>query len=234
MLRICAVDDEQDSITTLRSYLEKYFGSDDKFSLTAFHDGKELIENYSPEFDLVFLDIEMPNMNGYKAAKHIRSIDDSAVIVFLTRMKQYAVKGYEVNAIDFLVKPVEYGSFEIKFRKILRAVKKRDVPRIEIRRDGNVMYIPCCDIIRVEVIGHELIYHTEEGEYRNYGSLRETENRLSKYGFISVSRYTLVNLRHVIGVYDWYIMVGNEKIEISRRKRKEVVAALTGYYGDRV
>lgn len=234
MLRICIADDEKESITTLRDYLKRYFGSDDKFTYTAFCDGKELVENYSSEFDIVFLDIEMPNMNGYKAAKKIRDIDKSAIIVFLTRMKQYAVKGYEVDALDFLVKPVEYGTFEVKFKKILRAAEKRDVPRIEIKTNGNVMYIPCRDVSRIEVLGHELIYHTTKGEFRNYGSLKETENKLKNYGFISVSRYNLVNLRYVIGVYDWYIMTEKEKIEISRRKRKEVMAALTEYYGDRV
>lgn len=89
---------------------------------------------------------------------------------------------------------------------------------------------PRSQIYYIEVIKHDLIYHTKQGEYRTRGSLGEAESRLSRYGFRLCSRYCLVNMRHVLGVYDWYILVGEDKIEVSRRKRREIMLALMDRY----
>lgn len=65
------------------------------------------MENYQPAFDLIFMDIEMKPLDGMKAAQQIRKTDQKTVIIFVTQMAQYAVKGYEVGALDFMVKPVD-------------------------------------------------------------------------------------------------------------------------------
>ena len=231
MLNIAVADDEEESVERLRRLLERYFeGKKDAYSLTVFGDGAELTENYRPQYDIIFLDIEMPRMNGMEAARKIRRADCDVVIIFLTRMAQYAIKGYEVEALDFPVKPVSYADFEVKFGRAVRNAASRTDDKIEIRMDGSCMWLPVSQIYYIEVIKHDLIYHTKQGEYRTRGSLGEAESRLSRYGFRLCSRYCLVNMRHVLGVYDWYILVGEDKIEVSRRKRREIMLALMDRY----
>ncbi len=232
MIHICIADDEAASVERLRRFLDKFFRNEEgAYDLTAFADGEELVASYSPKYDIIFLDIEMPRLNGMAAAKRIRKSDSDAVIIFFTRMKQYAVKGYEVNALDFIVKPIDYPSFAVKMKKALVALSRRQEEKIEIAMNGNFVWVALSDVYYVEVIKHDLTYHTRTGIYTARGSLSALETSLREKGFRLCSRYCLINLKHVTGIYDWYVTVGTEKLEISRRKRKELMNDLLDYYG---
>ena len=232
MVRICVADDEAACVEQLRGYLDRYFADDaNGYSLTVYRNGEELLRNYRAAYDVIFLDIEMPEMNGMEAARRLRAIDSDAVIVFLTRMAQFAVRGYEVQALDFMVKPVKYEHFAAKLERAINVAARRSERKIEIRMDGDLLWLPASSVYYVEVIKHDLIYHTALGDYKARGSLTDAEKTLRDCGFRSCSRYCLVNMKHVLGIYSWYILVGDRKIEVSRRKRKELMLALMDYYG---
>ena len=165
----------------------------------------------------------MPGTDGMQTAARIREKDSETVIVFLTRMAQYAIKGYEVKALDFIVKPVDYNSFSVKLGRAIDAAKRKQEYRIEIRMDGDCLWLPVSAVYSIEVNKHELTYHTAQGNFTARGSLSELEGKLRPHGFRTCSRYCLVNMKHVTGIYDWFILIGKEKIEVSRRKRKELL-----------
>lgn len=232
MLRICVADDDKKSIDRLRSFLLQFFTlRKDTFELTAFPDGEALVKNYAPVYDIIFLDIEMPGLDGMRAAEMIREKDRNTVIIFLTHMAQYAVRGYEVNAFDFIVKPVDYNSFAVKLGRAIAEAARQQEYRVEIRMDGDCLWLPTSAIYFIEVNKHDVTYHTDQGDFTARGSLNELQDRLWRYGFRPCSRYCLVNMKHVTGIYDWFILVHGEKIEVSRRRRKEMMDALLDYYG---
>lgn len=235
MLRICVCDDDDKDVNTVKKYLDKYFSdSEEKYSFTYFSDGEDLLNNYCGSYDIIFLDIEMPHINGMQTAKRIRKADEDVIIIFLTRMAKYAVKGYDVNALDFIVKPVDYPSFKVKFRRAVATAKKRQEYKIEIKMDGQFMWLAVSSVYYIEVFKHNLTYHTSIGIFTARGTLNEIETTLSDKGFIMCSRYCLVNLKHIIGFYGSYILVDNDKIEISRRKRKGLLNALMDYHGGNI
>ena len=119
-MRIAVVEDEQNERDTLKGHLEKYDGGRGEIQVSVFTTGFEFIENYRSQFDLVFMDIEMPHLDGMSAAEKLREIDPFVMLVFVTNLKQYAIKGYSVQAIDFLVKPVSYYALSILMNKAKR------------------------------------------------------------------------------------------------------------------
>lgn len=105
MLHVGIVEDEAGSRRLLREMIEKYALENQKeIAVREFSDGTEIVENYRPDYDILLLDIEMPAMNGMEAAEKIRETDPEVVLVFITNMAQYAIKGYQVDALDFILK----------------------------------------------------------------------------------------------------------------------------------
>ena len=118
-MKIAIVEDNPASAEKLRGYLRQYGEENQKeFDITLFGDAVSFLDRYSP-FDMVFMDIELPGMDGMEAARRLREVDRQAILLFVTNMARFAVKGYEVDAMDYLVKPVQYGSFSLKLRRAL-------------------------------------------------------------------------------------------------------------------
>ena len=189
------------------------------------------MEHYRPIFDVVFLDIEMPIINGMDAARKIRAKDEDVIIIFLTQLAQYAVKGYEVHAFDFIVKPVDYASFRLKLKCALDASGKRSETKLQVRMENGLIWLNARSVCYVEVAKHEITYHTMDCAYTARGSLAELNDTLIHEGFQYCSRYCMVNLRHIRGIFDWYVLIGDQKLEISRRRRRELVDAYMDFYG---
>lgn len=109
MLRVAIVEDSVNDRVRLRSCLEKFTKECAETSrITEFFDGAPFLEPYQPDYDLVLLDIEMPHLNGMGAARELRLRDARVLLIFITNVAQYALNGYEVDALDYMIKPVNY------------------------------------------------------------------------------------------------------------------------------
>lgn len=112
MVRIAIVEDEDSYVEILQSFLKRYQEEcGQKFYVTVFRDGDEIVEKYKANFDIILMDIKMRCMDGMTAAEHIREVDQEVIIMFITNMIQYAIRGYAVNAMDYILKPVKYFAF---------------------------------------------------------------------------------------------------------------------------
>lgn len=126
MLRVAVVEDETEYRGLIQEMVGRYAKEYDlQIQTTAFPDGRELVQNYH-KFDILLMDIEMPHLNGMEAAQKIRELDKEVVIVFITNMAQYAIKGYEVDALDFILKPLNYYTFSMRFTRAVGRVKNRE------------------------------------------------------------------------------------------------------------
>ena len=122
MIQIAVVEDEDLYAGQLMEYLAKFqeeYGIG--LRMTRFKDGDEITNNYTSQFDIILMDIEMKLMDGMTAAEEIRRLDQDVVIMFITNMTKYAIRGYQVDALDYVLKPVSYFDFS---QKLLRAIEK--------------------------------------------------------------------------------------------------------------
>lgn len=176
MYRIAVVDDDREFSAKLREYLEQYAKENDEtFEIEVFYDGAEILKDYTPRYELILLDIEMPAVNGMEAAQKIREMDESVVLMFITNMAQYAIHGYSVGALDFVMKPISYYPFSMKIKRALKRVQKKEIPTILLTTSDGVKRLKVSQIYYVEIQGHMLHYYTEEGEFVMRGTLSSVE-----------------------------------------------------------
>ena len=232
MPRIAVVDDQPDMRQQLCSMIDQYSRENNcMLEVTAFSDGAQIITNYCKGFDIIFLDIEMPELGGMDAAERIRTVDPDVVLVFVTNMAQYAIRGYEVDALDFVLKPVNYYQFSTKLERALQRIQRRRGGQVALQVSGGVQLLDTDDILYLETRDRLLHYHTATDTWSVRGSLLKAEKDLAAYHFARCNQCYLVNLRHVRGVQDDLVQVGEERLEISRRQRTAFLAALAAYVG---
>lgn len=232
MYRVAIVEDDREFVGELKKYLEQYAKEEgQEFEISVFYDGAEILENYTPKYDLILLDIEMPKVNGMDAAEKIREEDENVVLMFITNMAQYAIRGYSVGALDFVMKPITYYTFSMKMKRALKRVRKRELPAILLTLSDGVKKLEVRQIYYLEVQNRLLHYHTEEGEFVVRGTLQSAESTLPANVFAKCNHWYLVNLMHVTAVRKNTVMVGTFELEISRRNRTGFLKALAEYMG---
>ena len=232
MIRIAIVEDEEASVALLQKYISRYEKREDHvFSCDCYKNGLDFISDYKPVYDLIFMDIDMPQLDGMESSRRLRKLDQNVALVFVTNLRQYAIKGYEVNALDFIVKPVEYYDFVMKMDKAIAYAQKHKNDSIVIHTGDSEKIISISNLHYVEVRSHWLIYHTVDGNFEVYGQLNTLEEALKPSGFVKCSHSYLVNLRYVMAVYADSIQVNQESVPLSRRKKKEFMQELANYHG---
>ncbi|WEV64093.1 LytTR family DNA-binding domain-containing protein [Bifidobacterium sp. ESL0732] len=230
-IRIGVVEDEPTACQKVLDYLNRYQAENsENFTVSVFDDGAKIVEGYRPIYDILLLDIEMKQMDGMEAARRIRKVDGSVVIVFITNASQYAINGYEVQALSYLLKPVPYFAFSQEIKRCIEAVRRQSDDSMLFEAGSQRTRVELKSIVYIESIRHTIVIHTLDGKLSVTSTLKELEAQLAEHDFFRSNSCYLVNLRHVTGIEDQdCIMSNGERLRISRPRKKAFVAALTGY-----
>lgn len=232
MIRIAIVEDEAAVAEQLREYVERFCKENgQEADVTLFSNAMVIVEDYRAVWDIILMDIEMPYLDGMSAAQRIREIDSAVVLIFVTNMARFAIKGYEVDAMDFVLKPVKYAQFALKLKKAMRIIGEHKQRYLMLSTNGLDRRISVNDILYIEVINHRLYIHTLQGEFVIRGSLQELEAQLSGMHFARNSNSYMVNLRNVTGLRKDSVLVPGHELPLSRSRRKEFLQALSDYMG---
>jgi len=233
-MKIALIDDQEDCIAVLKNHLIRYGAENGlTFQMDSFNSGMAFLCGRC-DYDTAFLDVQMPYIDGIETAHAIREKNADICIVFVTNYAEYAIKGYEVQAFDYLLKPVLYGNFCICMEKIFRAQYAKEKPTVMIEYDGELICLPASDIFYVESNLHYITYHTKNGTYRKRGKLDDVTEALSPYAFARASASYLVNLRHCEAVKENAVVIAGTTLSISRSHKKAFREELTAYLGGTV
>lgn len=221
MLSVAVVEDDERDYEGLSRCLER-FGKEHgtEMSVVRYREAETFLSLGTGKYDVIFMDIELGGMDGLAASGKLRKTNAASVLIFVTNMAQYAIRGYEVDASDYIVKPVVYESFDGKMQRALRRVERERERFLRLPTRSGVIQLRINDIRYIEVSGHHLLYHTGEGVADVCGSLRELGETLSQFGFSRSSNSYLVNLQYVSHVGTSDVTVDGTKVPISRSFRK--------------
>ena len=231
MIRFAIVEDNKEANIKLKNCLDIYFKNSNEYQIDSFDSAFLFINKFNSNYDVIFMDIEMPLMNGLEACRKIREKDNNVIIVFVTNIVQYAVDGYAVNAFDCIIKPVNFETFKYKMDRVMQKLKYSKDDNIVLKTAKGIINLSINSILYIESMEHNIIYHTDKEDIKVYGKLSTVENDLVDKGFFKCNRWYLVNMRHVRGLKDLYVDVAGEKLLISRRRKTDFMQALTSYLG---
>lgn len=232
MLRIALCDDETDARDSVRFQLEKilYEGSEEiVYEFTSGNSAVKWLKGHPGEIDLLFLDIEMEGLNGMDTARKIREFNQELVIVFLTGYSDYVFQGYEVGALDYVMKPVQ----EKRLRNIISRVRgilgKNREKVFTFKNTDGIFRMPVDKVSYFYSDRRKVLLVTGEKEYPFYGKLDEVEEQLKQQagtGFVRIHQRYLVNADKVEYVGRGEVCVQGNMLPVSRSMKDTAEASL--------
>lgn len=234
MYKFVILEDEEPQLERLESLFAR-FGSENpefSYSLEVYDRGIKLLNDYQRDADIMFLDIRVPDMLGIDVARKVREVDSGVMIIFITGLSQYAIEGYSVDAFEYVLKPVNFSSFSAKLKRALRVLNRRSSElTLDLRNREGQRRISASEIIYIESSDHDIFFHTDNEQFRQWGTLSSYEEHLSPAGFARISGSYLVNLKYVENVRKDAVIVNGTSLPLSRSKRPSFLAALAKYKG---
>lgn len=218
----------------LNSYILKFFNTlNMEYKVLEFLSGEELLSNYPNNIDLLFLDIQMNDLNGMDTARKIREFDNNVEIIFTTSLLDYVCEGYEVNAYRYMLKPIDYNALENNMTQCINNILKKENDYLTINDKSKLIKIKLDDIYYIETSKRELIIHTLNGCEIIKMSMRKIEKLLSK-DFFRCHNSFIVNLEKIEKIDISNIYINNSIIPISKHRIKELKVKLIEVLGDKL
>ena len=235
MYQIVICDDDQSFIQDLKINLERYAADTGReFCFFEFHDGIELLENYQPDFDLIFMDIKMEKLNGLKTAEEIRKTDSTVGLFFLTSLSQYVWKGYEYGAINYLLKPMKYGRLKMELDRFFSRYLGREEGYLSFSNDNGKYKVLYKNLRYAETQKRNVLLHFDGQEQVIYKNMKEIASLLeAQRQFARCHASFIVNMAYVKSVENLEaVLTTGERVPISQPKRKKFMAKLADFWGD--
>lgn len=232
VIRVRVVEDDPAAAARLVGHLRRFEREHGAtFDVEVFGDGDALVEDYRPEADVLLLDIQMPGTDGITAARRVRELDGRVLIIFVTNAAASAVKGYEVGARGFLLKPVTYAAVSQHLRRAVAEVARRRNDRsVVLPVAGGQARLAVADIVYLESGRRHTVVRTVDAKYQVPRALTWIEDRLAGSPVFRSNKCYLVNLAHVAAVdRQDCVMSTGERLAISRLRRTALMAALTDH-----
>lgn len=235
MFRALIVEDTDAEAIALERCLERFADQrGEQFHVTRLRSAVEFLEGSHPA-DLIFMDIDLPGLTGMEAAEALREFDRETPLVFVTNLAQYAVHGYAVDAVGFIVKPVSYGDFALCMERVMRVLRRAARQTITVPTHDGVRVVDIADLAYIDVRGHDATYHLAGGGILTQrATLSSIARQLEGLDapFVNVSASCLVNMAHVLRIRgDEVVLTGGASVYLSRGKKRAALDRIADYLG---
>ncbi len=230
-MRIAICDDSNEYINIIEHHIEKLNISNAEYD--AYESGERLADAYinnNERYDVIFLDMEMKELNGIETANKIREVDEHTIIIFVTSHTEYMRESFKCSPFRFLVKPVEDDEFKEVFRDVCKKLKKQR-KIFTFSENKTRVRLFCDDIIYCESQDHWIWIHTKEQTYKICKTLTELYESLDKEMMYRVHKSFIINFRYIKSIKENDIQLYHcdKLIPISRSYKKNVLTEYTNF-----
>jgi len=231
MIQAIAIDDEPKALAIIKSHAAKVSFLTLEQCFTDPFQGIEYINDHAP--DIVFLDINMPDISGLQLLKNLTK---KPLIIFTTAHSEYAVKSYEVEAVDYLLKPFDYARFLLAVTKAKEKLKlpiKSINPFFFVNTGHQKQRLFYEDIYYLEGEGNYVNYHTSKDKTMVRSTIKKTVDLLPKERFIQLHRSYIVALPWIDKIEDNHVFIGDKRLPIGATYRVDFLQRINGLNGDK-
>lgn len=234
MIRVAVCDDEKymaDAITKMAA--DFFRGKNIETVIERFSSGKELLK-YGRTIDILFLDIQMKETDGMETARILRSRGFKGFLIFITILKESVFEAFEVQAYDYLVKPIDVSCFEKTMERLLASMQSAGEANLLVRRGGESRLVPFEDIVFCEIIDKKVYLHLTSLEIIDYYERLEKLELKLDGRFFRCHRSFLINLQYLKSYKNQTAyMDGGKQIPVSRLRGKEFSGVILRYMKER-
>lgn len=225
-MNIAICDDEKKLRKDLRSLIETQLDlCGAEYTIEEFEDGKKLLDTgHLRNIELLFLDIEMPVMNGMETAKALRQAGSRALIIFVTAYPDFVFQGYEVQAFHYILKPYQEKKIKEVLARALEETGRNKQHYFVIEHKGCSLHLLQQDIHYFKSEGRSVLAVTRDGQESFYGRLDEVAEQLTQ-GFQRIHNRYLVNLRHVSRISANSCICNGQELPVSRAHKQQLAVA---------
>jgi DNA-binding LytR/AlgR family response regulator len=231
LIKIAICDDDSVALQQTVKYIEEY--EKVRFHIDLFHSGKELLEN-NDHYDIILLDIDMPEINGLEAAKILRQKDKNVMLIYITNYSDYTVFAFAVHAFAYLLKPLDRKELYHQLEDALQYMLPVTVPPLEFHAEEGLLRVPSEDILYLEYLDRKLYLHTTHGVHSMKCRITELAKTLEPYDFFMPHKSFIVNLYAVKNIRGYDILLTDQSsIPLSQKKSLAFRKALNYYLSER-
>lgn len=228
LLEIAICDDESAMRKEIFDHFSKYMAKrpDIVYHISSFESGSQLLKS-GQEYDLIFLDIQMEQPDGMETARRLRQRGSCSRLIFVTVLKECVFEAFEVEACDYLLKPLDTGHFDRTLERVFRSIKLGQEERLLVQRGNKSQVILLSESVYCEVQGRKIYIHLKNGEVIDYYDRMENLKHHVDERFFQCHRSYLVNLDYVRGCKAGQVWLScGDKIPVSRLRERELTQAL--------
>lgn len=229
-MKIAIVEDTSSDLIYIQDCLVRL--SEEKnvpIQISTYRDSLLLLADYNMQFDCIFMDIQVPGVNGMEGTKRLRQADPTVPVIFVTNLENYAIQGYSVNAFDYIIKPYTYEKIKSVWERLFSKIHSERSNDIFIKNPDGIVRIPINLLYYVSVEKHCIYYHTAFGIFQERSSMKSAEEALLKYDFTRINSCYLVNMRYIENVCGDEVWLREERLKISRARKKKLLSDINEY-----
>ena len=230
MIRIAICDDEKHMVDHIKAFVSDFFRKKNReISIRTFLSGEDLL-SYDGQIDILFLDVQMKGMDGMETARKLRADQFRGFLIFITVLKEMVFQSFEVQAYDYLVKPVDEKQFEKTMERLYASMQNASEDSLLVQKGYEGRIIPEEEIIFCEIIDRKIYLNLASGEVVDYYErIENLETKLDSH-FFRCHRSYLINLKHLKGYKNGTACMDNGKeVPVSRLRSREFSGVVLQY-----